>query len=109
MAIFEIAKKWNLVKKIHEIDLFDFMSFFSVDFFKFSGPLCTYVNIYFEIFRVFILVLCPQDMIMLVNSKTEEEKHKTFSLVKKPQMKLNFSLNSVENNYTSKFYKCTLN
>ena len=29
-------------KKFHEIDLFDFMSFCGLDFFKFSGPLCTY-------------------------------------------------------------------
>ena len=36
--IFEIAKKWNLVKKFfREIDLFDFTSFFGLDFFKFSG------------------------------------------------------------------------
>ena len=37
---FEIAKKWNLVKNIFlEIDLFDFTSFFVLDFLKFSGPL----------------------------------------------------------------------
>ena len=36
------SKKWNLVKKnfFCEIDLFDFMSIFGMDFFKFSGPLC---------------------------------------------------------------------
>ena len=28
-------------KKNHEIDLFDFMSFFGLDFFKFSSPLWT--------------------------------------------------------------------
>ena len=34
------SQKLNLVKKrIHEIDLFDFTSFFGLDFFKFSGPL----------------------------------------------------------------------
>ena len=27
-------------KEFREIDLFDFTSFFSLDFFKFSGPLC---------------------------------------------------------------------
>ena len=44
LAIFEMEKKWNLVKKnfLREIDLFDFMSFFGLDFFKFSGPLCSY-------------------------------------------------------------------
>ena len=37
------CKKWNLVKKkFCEIDLFDFMSFFGLDFFKFSGPLWIY-------------------------------------------------------------------
>ena len=29
-------------KKIREIGLFDFTSFFGPDFFGFSGPLCTY-------------------------------------------------------------------
>ena len=34
-----------MVKKIfREIDLFDFTSFFGVDFFKFSGPLCLWEN-----------------------------------------------------------------
>ena len=28
-------------KKFHEIDLFDFTSFFGLDFFNFSSPLCT--------------------------------------------------------------------
>ena len=27
-------------EKIRQIDLFDFKSFFGLDFFKFSGPLC---------------------------------------------------------------------
>ena len=31
-------------KKFREIDLFDFTSFFGLDFFKFSGPMC-YVGI----------------------------------------------------------------
>ena len=36
-----MAKKWNLVKiKFREIDLFDFTSFFGLEFFKFSGLLC---------------------------------------------------------------------
>ena len=36
MAIFEIAKKWNLVeKKFRKINLFDFMSLFALDFFNF--------------------------------------------------------------------------
>ena len=31
----------NILKNFfHEIDLFDFTSFFGLDFFKFSGPLC---------------------------------------------------------------------
>ena len=35
------CQKWNLVKKIFcEIGLFDFTSFFDLDFVKFSGPLC---------------------------------------------------------------------
>ena len=31
-------------KKIREIDLFDFTSFFCMDFFKFSGPMCNKVR-----------------------------------------------------------------
>ena len=35
------CKKWNLVKKkFHEKDLFDFTSFFALDFLKLSGQLC---------------------------------------------------------------------
>ena len=35
------CKKWNLVKKFfREIELFNFTSFFGLDFFKFSGTLC---------------------------------------------------------------------
>ena len=44
------CKKWNLVKiKFREIDLFDFTSFFGLDFFKFSGPLREYRNIKTEL------------------------------------------------------------
>ena len=33
-------KKWNLFqKKIRDIDLYDFTSFFGLDFLKFCGPL----------------------------------------------------------------------
>ena len=40
------------LKKIFcEIDLFDFTSFFGLDFFKFSGPLCKYLPIRFMIFK----------------------------------------------------------
>ena len=39
MAIFEIAKNEILLKKIHEIDLFDLTNYFGLDFFNFSGPL----------------------------------------------------------------------
>ena len=35
-----MAKKWNLVKKFHEFDLFDFTSFIDQDMLNFSGPLC---------------------------------------------------------------------
>ena len=36
------CKKWKFGQTFfREIDLYDFMSFFSLDFFKFSGPLCT--------------------------------------------------------------------
>ena len=35
LAIFEIAKNRIWPKKIHEINLFDFMSFFGLDFFNF--------------------------------------------------------------------------
>ena len=31
-------------KKFHEIDLFDFMSFLGLNFFKFSGPLWSYIT-----------------------------------------------------------------
>ena len=33
------VQKWNLAKKIREIDLFDFTSLFGLDFFNFSGLL----------------------------------------------------------------------
>ena len=32
----------NIKKKIREIDLFDFVSFFGLECFKISGPLCIY-------------------------------------------------------------------
>ena len=36
--------------QFHEkkLDLFDFTNFFCLDFFKFSGPLCTICNIFFQ-------------------------------------------------------------
>jgi len=39
LAIFEIAKNGIWSKKICEINLFDFMGFFGLDFIKFSAPL----------------------------------------------------------------------
>ena len=38
--MFEIAKNGIWSEKFREIDLLDFTSFFGLDFFKFSGPLC---------------------------------------------------------------------
>ena len=35
-------------KNFREIDLFDFTSFFGLDFFKFSGPLCVYKLLYID-------------------------------------------------------------
>ena len=40
---FEIAKKWNLAKKFFvKLIYLTSQIFFGLDFFKFSGPLCTY-------------------------------------------------------------------
>ena len=39
------CKKWNLVKKFREIDLFNFTSFLGLDFFKFSGLLYKVKNL----------------------------------------------------------------
>ena len=43
-------------KKFREIDLFDFMKFFGLDFCKFSGPLCIYIQqiLYVHIFFTFL-------------------------------------------------------
>ena len=49
----KLQKKCNGKKKIREIDLFDFTSFFGQDFFKFSGLLWYYLQ--YLVFTQFLL------------------------------------------------------
>ena len=49
---FKIAKKWNLVKIIfREIDLFDFTSFFGLDFFNFLAHCDSNLNVFLMCFE----------------------------------------------------------
>ena len=45
------------IKKFREIDLFHLTSFFGLDFFKFSGPLCHLISCLFTIFNIFTILL----------------------------------------------------
>ena len=69
LAIFEIAKSGCWLRKIREIDLFDFPSFFGLDFLKFSGPLCVSMKIKMkkQLFVYVYIFLCNQLRPVLLN------------------------------------------